>query len=557
MLLSIVSGTFNRLNYLTRMIASVRMQLPKHIAYEFVIVDAGSKDGTIEWCKSQPDIVLIEHGELRGAIKAFTEGARAARGTYVVMANDDLEFHPYSIMRAIAYLEDHRTCGAVAFADNRSMQVGRADKHQTEGQPAIGIDGKPAWVTYAQVGMFRGWLGNKVGWWGADDPIMGQARTYGGDNYLTSRLWELGYSVDAVEGCTVDDLIARDGLRARNNDQGEADSKCYYRAYPYGPQLKAAPEVPNPQHDSLRTLVLDIHDPRLPARTAKEYGLAEAFAKVSLCYHVDQANESFDLVKLVETWQPHVCFIQLHDTSKIDASVLSRARAAKPDCVFLSWNGDAHLSGLVAPDILETLKYVDLHLIVNMKAAPIYDHHGIKYAYWQISYKAPAAPYEGEVPEHDILWQGNCYSPDRVALVTAIQEMPYNVGVYGHCPNSDGFTHYDFAQQAALYASAAIVISDTFPDTEGYVSNRLFQALGAGAFVLQQHSPRLDELTGLRAGEHYIEWRDLRDMHRLIKEWVQPECAEMRRAIAQQGMEFVRREYNYDASLRRLWKLLP
>lgn len=557
MLLSIVSGTWNRLNYLSRMVASVRSQIPRHIKYEFVIVDGGSSDGTIQWCKTQPDIVLIEHGELRGAIPAFCDGARAARGQYVVMANDDVEFHPNSLMRAIAYLEDNRTCGGVAFADNRQMQLGKADKHQTEGMPAIGIDGKPAWVTYAQVGMFRKWLGDRVGWWGDKDPIMSKARTYGGDNLLSSRIYELGYSIDPVEGCTVDDLIPRDGLRARNNESGAADSKLYYTAYPRGPQLRDSVAITNPQHDALRTIVLDIHDPHLPARTAKEYGLAEAFAKVSHCWAVDIANESFDLPKMAETWRPHVLFIQLHDTTKIDANTLSRARALKPDMLVLTWNGDAHLSGLIAPDILEVLRYSDLQLIVNTKALPTYEQHGIRAAYWQIGLKEPAAPYEGDVPAHDILWQGNCYSPERLALLTAIRETGYEVGVYGHCPDAIGYTHADFPKQFALYTSAKIVVSDTFPNTEGYVSNRLFQALGAGGFVLQEYSPRLDELTGLQAGIHYVEWQDLADLQRLIREWLQPECEGQRRAIAHTGMQFVRQNFSYDSQVRKLWQLLP
>lgn len=557
MLLSIVTGTWNRLNYLSRMVASVRSQLPRHIAYEVVVIDGGSKDGTIEWCKSQPDIVLIEHGELRGAIKAFCDGANAARGTYVCLANDDCEFWPNSLLRAVAYLEDYRRCGAVAFADNRSMQLGKATKHQVEGMPARYSNGEPAWVNYAQVGLFRRWLGDKVGWWGAGDEIMGQARTYGADNWLSARIWELGYSVDAVEGCAIDDLLARDGLRARNSDTGAADSACYYRAYPYGPQLQPAPLVSNPQHESLRTLVLDIHDPRLPARTAKEYGLAEAFAKVSHCWAVDIANESFDLPKMVETWMPHVLFVQLHDAEKINASVLSRARAIKPDMLVLTWNGDAHLSGLIAPDILEALRYSDLQLVVNTKALPTYEQHGIRAAYWQIGLKEPAAPYEGEVPAHDILWQGNCYSSERLALLTAILETGYEVGVYGHCPDAIGYTHTDFPKQFALYASAKIVVSDTFPNTEGYVSNRLFQALGAGGFVLQEHSPRLDELTGLQAGIHYVKWQNLGDLQRLIREWSQPDCEGQRRAIAQAGMEFVHRNFSYDAQIRKLWELLP
>ena len=72
---SIVSGTFNRLPYLKRMIESGRkaMRPAGHVhafegvTWEFVIVDGGSTDGTLDWLRSQADVRVIEHGRLLGA----------------------------------------------------------------------------------------------------------------------------------------------------------------------------------------------------------------------------------------------------------------------------------------------------------------------------------------------------------------------------------------------------------------------------------------------------------------------------------------------------------
>ena len=58
-MISLVSGTYNRLPLLKRMVASAR-QSAADLPLEIVLVDGGSTDGTIAWCKSQPDIVLIE-----------------------------------------------------------------------------------------------------------------------------------------------------------------------------------------------------------------------------------------------------------------------------------------------------------------------------------------------------------------------------------------------------------------------------------------------------------------------------------------------------------------
>jgi hypothetical protein len=434
-------------------------------------------------------------------------------------------------------------------------------EYRVMGMPAMSIEGRAVGVTYAQVGLFRRWLGERVGWWGDQDAIMKQARTYGGDNYLSSRIWELGYSVDPVEECRINDLIPRDGLREKNTSAGSQDSAQYYARYPKGAQLQSYPQVPNPQRERMRILLLDIHEPRLPARAAKEYGLAEALSQCGLVWHVDYINEGCDLAAAVRAWQPHVMITQMHDAERINAASLSAARAERPDMVVVNWNGDAHEHGLVSPDIMEALQHVDLQTVVNAKVLHIYEPAGIHAAYWQIGWKAPAAPYEGEVPSYEVLWQGNCYNEERKALIAALRSVrigrrKLNLGIYGGCPGADGNTHYDFAHQAALYEKAMITIGDTYPNTEAFVSNRVFQALGAGAFLLQQHSVNLDKYTGILPGVHYVEWRDLADLVKQIKFWLQPEQAEARQKIAEAGCAFVRENFNYDAQVRKLWGLL-
>lgn len=574
MLLSIVTGTYNRYKYLRQMVESARHQIPRHIAYEFVVVDGGSNDltlkwighefvhvaeGTPTWLRSVPNLTLVQHGRLLGAIPAFCDGARAAKGDYVILANDDVVFHPGSILRAIAHLEDNRQCGMVAFADNRSQQMGHARGHRTEVMPAINAHGETVGVTYGQVAMVRRWLGDVCGWWGDKDPVMKKARTYGGDNYLSARIWEHGYTVDAVKGCAVDDLIPADNLRSGNGGRSARnDSRLYNMRYPKGPKIAEEPLVPNRQPERLRVIVADIHEPRLPARDAKEYGLSEAMSQQALTWQVDYVNDDTNLVDAVTTWQPHLLLTQAHGTDRINAGVLSRCKEAKPDLVVVNWNGDAHEKGLIKEDILEMLGYVDLQTVVNT-AQPVrdtYEQRGVKWAYWQIGYKDPAAPYSGVAPKHDVLFMGNCYNDERHHLIEALDKAAgTGLGLYGSCPGATGNTHYDFAHQRALYEAATITVSDVFPNTEGFVSNRLFQALSAGAFVLQQHSPKLDEYTGLKAGVHYIEWRNLRELELLIAEWMKKPAKERNR-IAKAGKTYVRKHFSYDAQVTKLWGLL-
>src|SRR5262245_58888646 len=106
------------------MISSARESIagPLGLTLEFSLTDGGSTDGTIEWCKSQPDIRLIEHGQLLGAVKAFNDGAFAAAGQYVILANDDIEFVSDSILKAWLYMQYNTDCGVGCFYQDRNQR---------------------------------------------------------------------------------------------------------------------------------------------------------------------------------------------------------------------------------------------------------------------------------------------------------------------------------------------------------------------------------------------------------------------------------------------------
>jgi hypothetical protein len=192
--------------------------------------------------------------------------------------------------------------------------------------------------------------------------------------------------------------------------------------------------------------------------------------------------------------------------------------------------------------------------VTNAKALEVYKRHNLRAAYWQIGYKDPVKPLP-EVPSHDVLFLGNCYDERRQQLVSVLRQ--FSVGIYGSCPGSLGNTHYDWAASRALYQNCKIAVGDTFPGTIAFVSNRFFQALAGGAFLLQEHSPGLDEFNGMASGEHYVEWRSLEELAALIQEWLLPQNEGRRQEIAKAGQAFVRQNFSYDAQVEKLWGLLP
>jgi glycosyltransferase involved in cell wall biosynthesis len=554
--LSIVSGTYNRLSYLRNMVNSARLALPAGISYEFVIVDAGSTDGTLEWLAEQSDIRVIEHGEKLGAIKAFCDGANAARGKYVLMANDDISFMPHSITRAIAYLEDTASCGGVAFQDDRPVR-GYGGGFKTQAMAAINPSGRECVVTYAQVGLFPKWLGDKAGWWGDDDAIMGESWTYGGDNYLSARIWELGYSIDEVAGCAVKDHIPQDQLRIENtasNTGSHPDSDCYNRRFPSGPQINGLTTYDTKRQ--MRILYLPIYEPGNEHQRLSKRGLRQALKRVGLVYEVDYLNGAVDIAQIVKAWQPDLMLCQLQDASNVPPATLAFWRTLAPQMAVVNWHGDAR--GLLEPEYIELLQHVDLQLVVN--AAPLEEYKAldIQAAYWQIGFEEPAATLPN-VARHDIVFLGNCYSEERKALENVVRANGYNAGLYGAgWEMPDGNTLYDFAAGKALYKRATIAVSDTFPGQKAFVSNRLFQALAAGAFVLQQDVPELQTYTGLKEGSHYVGWSDLADLESKLYFWLDESQRTERNRIRRNGRNYVEKHYTFDAQVNKLFfELLP
>jgi glycosyltransferase involved in cell wall biosynthesis len=562
-MISVVSGTFNRLPLLQKMVASARASVPVGIPLEFVIVDGGSEDGTIAWCQSQRDIRLIEHGELRGAIPAFTEGAYAARGRAIILANDDVAFRGDSILKALLHLDTHPACGAVAFADNRPfLPTKTRNDYQVMGMMAR-RRGKDAVVPYAQVGMYRKWLGDKCDWWGANDPNF-RARTYGGDNYLSSRIWELGYTVDAVRGVEVDDMVHEDDLRQIGRDIGNADSEQYFARFPGGADIPEAPLVPQQEGERLRILYLPVYEPGHIIQQTSKRGLRDALSKIAWVYEFDFLRYQGEILyaeiaKILDQFKPHMMLSQIQAPEPMNANIVQRIRAINPNMVWCNWNGDYAPGGLTSPAMLNILKWVDLQLVVNGSVLDTYKQHGIAAAYWQIGYEEPG----DELPEaehHDVVFLANAYTEGRKALGEVLYSLADHhcyIGMYGSgWRASDGNTLYDFATGKAIYRNAKIAIGDNqFPDAYGFVSNRLFQALAAGGcLLLHQYVPGLEELTGLKEFEHYIGWKTHDELRALIVSYLIND--KERKRIADAGTAFVREHHSFDARVKELHTLL-
>jgi hypothetical protein len=133
-----------------------------------------------------------------------------------------------------------------------------------------------------------------------------------------------------------------------------------------------------------------------------------------------------------------------------------------------------------------------------------------------------------------------------------------DVGIYGnYWKEGESYPDctYDFLQGAALYQNAKLTVANNpFPESLGFVSNRIFQALAAGgALMLHQYVRGLEDLTGLKPNTHYVEWRTFEEFKAKVLYYLDPANEAERKRIADAGHEFVTTYHSFEARLEHLF----
>lgn len=607
--ISIVSGTYNRLKYLKKMVSSVRNSFVNihGLEYEIVLVDGGSKDGSQEWCKKQPDIKLVEHGKLLGAVKAFNDGAFAANGKYIIMANDDIEFVDNSIVVAYIYMENHPRCGGGAFYQNRNGK----DWH-VEGMPAVQIvnkvrrTGKQIHIPYAQVGIFHKWLGDKVHWWCDEQEFaihltrqdyaeIGDGRsglhTYGGDNELSARIIDLGFTIDPIPNAKISDSEANDELRKINNISGGKDPKSVRGHHPdswkwgrkwfrrnmklgyrdlAGPIIKEKPMISNPYPEvgKERVLYLPLFEQGWQVQKEQKRGLRDALAKVAIVYEYDymakfdrrgKKRMMHELEKICLEFKPTIVLCQLHNSDQIGAEDIQTLRQKCFDNTrFVNWNGDYWPGQLLDGKGLILARSFDLTTSVNRDVVEKHQGQGINTQYWQIGWEPEGRGYEPET-FHDIVFLASGYSEKRQKLGKFLARQPYSFGLYGHgWPDkmAKGENLYNFSEACKIYRGAKIAIGDSQWPESGFVSNRIMQILAAGNCALCHQWFRGIEQLGLHNELNCLIWQNFDDLEQILKFWLSDDNMPKLSEIAANGENLGVINHSFENRVAELWEML-
>jgi glycosyltransferase involved in cell wall biosynthesis len=135
LLVSIVTPSFNQARFLEATIQSVLSQDDAKL--EYLIVDGGSTDGSVEiikryadrlaWWVSEPD---------RGQTDAINKGFARAQGEILAWLNSDDTYLPHAVSEAVSYLRDHPEAGMVYgdanLIDENGQVIGRFPARQTD-----------------------------------------------------------------------------------------------------------------------------------------------------------------------------------------------------------------------------------------------------------------------------------------------------------------------------------------------------------------------------------------------------------------------------------------
>ncbi|MCX6078716.1 MAG: glycosyltransferase family 2 protein [Chloroflexi bacterium] len=134
-LISIITPSFNQVRYIDATIRSVLDQ--DYPAIEYIIVDGGSHDGSVDIIQSYANKLAWWISEKdNGQTDALNKGFSQAKGEILAWINSDDTYEPGALASAAKYLTNHPETGMVYantnFIDETGQKIGRFPAAQTD-----------------------------------------------------------------------------------------------------------------------------------------------------------------------------------------------------------------------------------------------------------------------------------------------------------------------------------------------------------------------------------------------------------------------------------------
>lgn len=134
-LVSIITPSFNQARFLEATVRSVLEQ--DHPNLEYLIVDGGSTDGSVDIIKKYADrLAWWVSVKDKGQTDAINKGFARAQGEILAWINSDDTYEPGAVSAAVKYLQEHPEVGLVYgdanFIDEEGRIIGRFAARQTD-----------------------------------------------------------------------------------------------------------------------------------------------------------------------------------------------------------------------------------------------------------------------------------------------------------------------------------------------------------------------------------------------------------------------------------------
>jgi len=131
---TIVTPSYNHAPFIEATIQSVLGQDYPNL--EYIIVDGGSRDGTVEIIQKYADrLAGWVSGPDQGQTDALNKGFARASGQILAWLNSDDVYEPHAVREAVAYLQAHPEAGMVYgdcnFIDQAGQVIGAFNAQQT------------------------------------------------------------------------------------------------------------------------------------------------------------------------------------------------------------------------------------------------------------------------------------------------------------------------------------------------------------------------------------------------------------------------------------------
>jgi hypothetical protein len=258
-----------------------------------------------------------------------------------------------------------------------------------------------------------------------------------------------------------------------------------------------------------------------------------------------------EFLNVATRFRPTHCFLQVQTAGILPGELLAQIPGTK-----IQWCGDCRSA---TPQwAWDIAPHVAMNFFSNKRDVENLHAKGYNARYLNIGFSEKVFTPEGEKRPGtaEIIFLGNNYGPSHFPLGAQRQEMVAMLRQrYGprFAVHGNGWGPHDIwldePTEAAAYRNCKIAIGQNhYDDVPGFSSDRIFRAMGCGAFCIHNHFPGIEESYNI--GEHLITWKNFNELTQQIDHYLAHE--QTRNQIAAAGCAHTHQHHTWARRIQAL-----